>query len=308
MRTLYIAIVLILLAKTLGAQTFQTRNKIDLKVSFSLTAINQMHTYNYTLTNGATAQESVYVFDLLLLSTNVSISNLNASLNWTGIMFADASPQLIRWIAKIDNNTDDYINPLGHGASLSGFSFNSSNSLPGIITYYSEGWAPAPVFSSEDEVTDSIPGYTDLTPYGPGVVGKTVGPALPSKPFVAGVFLDTLLSYTHQSAALGWLKFKQDEDSDDDDEKPEDGIVNNLDKRLQKAKIELTRGDSVKARKELGKFLKKVERIRDRSEKAEQKNKEIDVAMTSEAYALLKYNGEYLLKRLPEKIKGGKHK
>ncbi|MFA5832452.1 MAG: hypothetical protein WDA22_03140 [Bacteroidota bacterium] len=302
MKILYAIITISLFVKILSGQTFETRNKIDLKIGFNLTVNNQIYNYNYSLTNSATAKESVYIFDLRL-PTNVPINNLNGPLNWGKVLFSD-SPQLIRWIADVDDETDHYgKNVIGHSVSLSDFSFNSSNSLPGILIYYSEGWAPAPVFEEGDE-TDTIPGYTDLTPYGPGVVGKTVGPVQPPIPFVHLSYLDTLIAYTHQSAALGWLKSKQDEDSDDGEEKPEDGIVNNLAKRLQKAKTELVRGDSVKARKELGKFLKKVETIHDRSVKAEQKKKEDDVIMTSESFALLKYNGEYLLERLPAKTKG----
>ena len=158
---------------------------------------------------------------------------------------------------------------------------------------------------------DSIPGYDDLTPYGPGIVGKTIGPVLPPTPFVALVFLDTLISYKHQSVTLGWLKSKRDDDCDED-EKPDDGIVKNLDKRLDKAKKELIQRDSVKARNELEKFVKKVERLWKRSQLArpqsgrdeDNNDKRDKVVMTSEAYALLKFNTEYLIDRLPAKQTG----
>jgi hypothetical protein len=129
--------------------------------------------------------------------------------------------------------------------------------------------------------------------------------------FSALVWLDTLLSYTQQSAELGWLRRGQDNDCDDD-ERPGDGIVKNMELRLQKAKRELTRGDSVQARKDLEKLAQKVERIWKRSQEEEKKHKrdrwdrKEDVIMTSEVYALLKYNTEYLIDRLPEKSKHGR--
>ena len=139
---------------------------------------------------------------------------------------------------------------------------------------------------------------------------RTIGPILPTEPFEAVVFLDTLLSYTHQSAELGWLGSGKDEDCDKD-ERPEVGIVHNIESRLRKAGRELERGDSVKARGELEKLVAKVERIWKRSEKQEgqregkdrkhrgERGKGEPVIMTSEGYALLKFNTEFLIERLP---------
>jgi hypothetical protein len=53
-----------------------------------------------------------------------------------------------------------------------------SESLPGMIQFYVEGEHPFPNFP-EFMAPDSIPGYDNLTPYGRGIVGKTVGPVLP---------------------------------------------------------------------------------------------------------------------------------
>ena len=140
--------------------------------------------------------------------------------------------------------------------------------------------------------------------------GRTIGPTAPPNPFIHLAFLDTLFSYTRQSAELGWLGKGKDEDCDKD-ERPEVGIVRNIESRLQKAGRELERGDSVKARGELEKLIAKVERIWKRSEKQEgqregkdrkhrgERGKGEPVIMTSEGYALLKYNTEFLIERLP---------
>ncbi|GJQ22204.1 MAG: hypothetical protein HBSIN02_25590 [Bacteroidia bacterium] len=128
--------------------------------------------------------------------------------------------------------------------------------------------------------------------------GLTIGPTAPPANFIPLAFLDTLLSYTRQSAELGWLGKERDDDCDED-EQPDDGLILNIEQRLTKAKRELMREDSVKARRELEKLVKKVERIWKRSQ--EEANRGRKGPMTSEAYALLKYNTEYLIERLPEK-------
>ena len=143
------------------------------------------------------------------------------------------------------------------------------------------------------------------------VKGITIGPTAPPISFVPITWIDTLLSYAQQSTDLGWLGKGRDDDCDDD-ERPESGIVKNIELRLQKAKRELTKGDSVQGRKELEKLVQKVERIRKRSQEEEKKHKrdrwekDSNVIMTGEAYALLKYNTEYLIDRLPEKSKNEK--
>jgi len=158
-------------------------------------------------------------------------------------------------------------------------------------------------FPNEEDIpnTDSIQNAVKFHDW-------TVGPAAPPSDFDASAWIDTLLSYTRQSAELGWLGSERDRDCDDD-ERPQDGIVKNIELQLLKAKRELTKGDSVQARKELEKLLQKVERIWKRSQEEEKKHKgdrwerKDNVIMASEAYALLKYNTEYLVDRLPREKK-----
>jgi len=290
------AIVAILLMNTLSAQDFQTRDKVSLNVGFDLARSNQIYNYSYSVSNGIAAQESVYVFDIRL-PNNVPITSQSTSSSWKKVFFS-AAPEIVRWHATVDRKSHHFKDLIGPGTSRSGFSFGS-NLLPGIVIYYSEGWAPAPVFE-EGEATDSIPGYSDLTAYGPGVVGKTVGPTQLPNPFNSLVFLDTLLSYIDQSHSLGWINNTRDDDAEQD-ENAEDGIVKNLDKRLTQTRDLIDKGKTDAARNRLEKFLDKVEKLWARQQKEEAKNrKNPKIIFTSEAYALLKYNGEYLLDHLTE--------
>jgi len=113
-------------------------------------------------------------------------------------------------------------------------------------------------------------------------------------------FLDTLLSYIDQSHSLGWINNTRDDDAEQD-ENAEDGIVKNLDKRLTQTRDLIDKGKTDAARNRLEKFLDKVEKLWARQQKEEAKNrKNPKIIFTSEAYALLKYNGEYLLDHLTE--------
>ena len=158
--------------------------------------------------------------------------------------------------------------------------------------------------------------------------------------------MDTIASYKHRSVALGWLSndksrerecektirgrgwYKKHEigkirrwevnGSWDFDKDWNNGIIGMLDKRLDMAKRALMRGDSVKARRELQIFVMEVELVYGlgekpdvRSKKQEARNKKSEVrgqkeVMTGEAYALLKYNAEYLIDRLPAERRRGR--
>jgi hypothetical protein len=145
--------------------------------------------------------------------------------------------------------------------------------------------------------------------------GWTIGPTAPPMVFEASVWIDTLLSYTRQSVDLGWLGSGRDDDCDND-EHPQDGIEKNIERRLVMAQRDLQRGDSVKARRDLEHLVNKVDRLWKRGQMVEKRHEHDRgdwwqhrkewVVMTSEAYALLKYNTDYLIDRLPEKESHGK--
>ncbi len=64
------------------------------------------------------------------------------------------------------------------GDSLINLSYHSPF-MPDIKEYYAEGEHPLPWFPEGEAPDTPLHGYDDLTPYGPGIVGKTVGPGLP---------------------------------------------------------------------------------------------------------------------------------
>ncbi len=310
---------------SLRAQSLEPGNRIDVSVAVAMQKMSQMQTeYSYTVSS---LQESVQKVWSYFVITNVSLNHVGKVYSPSKWEFGipDNTPKAeIRWV-----NIDEGIPP---GSSLTGFTFEATGT-PGIVNYYAEGYHNVPQWPGPVE-EDSIPGYDDLTPYGPGIVGKTVGPVEPPDLSVMTSILDTLISYKHQCLMLGWLRDDKSRKPDCDEimkgrdwykngefEKfrkwePDEswefdhdwnsGIVRVLDRRLDKTKRELSRGDSVRARKDLEIFVMEVEMLNNLSKKLEARNKQSEVRdrspiMASEAYALLKYNAEYLIDRLPER-------
>ncbi len=265
------------------AQVFEPGNKIRLEVRSIITKESaDQFSYEYSVRSRAESEQSVWIFKIIFDVQPDSVARLFSVQGWWAPVIPVEAPRF--WVSY-GAPENVRISP---GQVKRGFGLTIV-SIPGITDYYAEGYAPPPAWQGS-VAEDTIPGYDDLTPYGPGIVGKTVGPVLPPDPFMPLSFLDTLLSYARQSAQLGWLGRIRDDDCDED-ERPDDGVVRNIENRLQKARRELVRGDSVKARRELVKLVRKVDRLQRRGERV----------MTSEAYALLKYNTEYVIERLPER-------
>jgi len=243
--------------------------------------------YYYTVRNGNGARQRLITFSV---DHKTQINDLEApNHQWTADIIG--TRRLASWShSRVDpHGVLTSFNGIPSDSAASGFSFRSAG-LPTIVFSYSEGAAKTVYFPEEPPLdVDSLLDPLEIFPRN-SVSQTTVGPKQPEEAFDKTAFLDTLLSYTRQSAQLGWLGRIRDDDCDDD-ERPDDGVVRNIENRLQKARRELVRGDSVKARRELEKLIRKVDRLQRRGERV----------MTGEAYALLKYNTEYLIERLPER-------
>ncbi len=192
---------------------------------------------------------------------------------------------------------------IGIGKSAEGFGLHDSY-LPAIVRYFVKGYAPSSIsWDDPMQVPTDEQVRNDLLTN--SVIGYTIGPKINSSSANPLNLLDSLINYTRQSADLGWLGKGRDNDNDND-ELADNGIAKNIEQRYQRAKQELLSRDSVQARRELESLVQKIERIWKRSQEDEQREKrekkeKIEVIMTSESYALLKYNTEYVINLLPEK-------
>lgn len=155
-----------------------------------------------------------------------------------------------------------------------------SKGLPGIrIIEFDPDFELAYYFLPiEDEDMDNIqdPKYVDLDSISKLISykGLTVGPIAPPLNIIPLNWIDTLIFYTQRSRNLEWI------DSD--------GVLNSLKQKLENAKQQLQKRNINSAKNILQAFINEVEAQKDKH-------------LTSEAYALLKYNAEYLIEKLVAK-------
>jgi hypothetical protein len=269
----FLSLSIFLSAQEAITQDVIPRNKIKPRLQLSIEPLGDLLVYRFELTNDRSAEQPLWQFRLYL-SSHLKITNQTGPQGWESSYLNEKGVLMVFWGSPAQSD----IIP---GGSLRDFSI-TARSIPGIVQYYAEGYAPLPQGEA-----DSIPGYDDLTPYGPGIVGKTVGPVLPPEPFVPMTFLDTLVSYKHQAAALGWVG--------------QEGFVKQLDEKLDQSRDQLSKGHIKQARDKIEEFVKKLENEAKKTEK-DQDKKNDKKWVTSEGYALLKFNAEYLIEKLDEQI------
>ena len=197
------------------------------------------------------------------------------------------------------------IHGIAAGQKERGFSFKSKG-LPAIVDSILLGherteYSPPGDFDTEDIIAsfsrvrkEIKEQYKDK--FG-SIVRKTVGPAAPPADFKPIAFLDYIISLKHEAYDLGWIVQGRDDDKGkkEDEEK---GIIKSLDKKLEKAKAELVKGDTREAIEKLKSFIHEVEALYKKDKEEKHKKEEGHSHITSEAYALLKYNTIYLIEQL----------
>jgi hypothetical protein len=332
-KSLLISILLDAISLTLviaQQQPYPNLRHVETSATIHFDGKEQVHFYAYTVTNSNTNNGNIDE-----LAIDISKSPFSIEIDTIGLRFKnDGFTQGSFW--RHFPHVRDRIIPVGFTRSPEKWTASLSNSLTAtFFTTRSYAIRPGQSLSGFEMMSKGLPGIrrcivspffdvialfpdpadTTITYYVPPIdsvrnavkfYGRTIGPTAPPINFVPTTWCDTLLSYTHQSVELGWLGKQRDDDCDND-ERPEDGIIRNIERRLGNARRYLERGDSLKARKELETFVNKLERIWKRSQadkkvgKDEERGRQREAIMTSEAYALLKYNTEYLIDRLPGK-------
>jgi hypothetical protein len=151
------------------------------------------------------------------------------------------------------------------GSSLNGFTMKST-ALPAIVRYYLLGYNGTVCCEHIEQYSQNI--------YNNSVTGLTLGTRDTTITVGALQWLDTLTSYTTQSRTLGWIK----------DQSTADKYLGDF----ASAKKSLQQNNIAVARTTLQRILQNV-------------NTDSTSNITSEAYALLRYNTEYLVGKLPQR-------
>ncbi|MDI6765500.1 MAG: hypothetical protein QME52_01540 [Bacteroidota bacterium] len=161
-----------------------------------------------------------------------------------------------------DDNTMLHANQLITGSGI------QSVDLPGIKTIYAKGSNALGNVSSPQRTRESVINDVLINSYHT----QTVGPTSTPSPFDSLNFLDTLTSYTTQSRTLGWIT--------------EQSTAGKYTTFFDSAKVQLQRNAIRATRATLDTVLANA-------------NQDSSHALTSEAYALIYFNTEYLLNQLP---------
>ncbi len=186
--------------------------------------------------------------------------------NWT-------SGITVRGTAGWGSSDDPFM--IRPGQSLSGFEM-TSRGLPGIRSIMVEPFfRQTPVDEATDEDVERIKAIEKAIV----ITLKTVGPKAPPQNFVPIEFLNYLISLVHDSRKLGWIT--------------RDGAQHSLLAKLINAKRKLEEGDAKVAKNMLNAFLNEVE-----ATACQEFSCPGNKPLTSEAYALLFFNGQFLFDRL----------
>lgn len=214
--------------------------------------------YHYEIENSLNSAQRIWSF---LICTDAQLDSIVAPEGWRSSLTLGV--QDIRRVEWWASDTTDFIMP---GSTLRNLSISSPH-LPSILSYYAEGWFDLPKVNVEP---DSIVGGGNI--FERYKQGSAIGPKAPPVPFEPLQFLDTLISYKHQAFALGWIK--------------EEGIVTSLDAKLEAARPQII-ADRPSAKNILESFVNELDALNTQGDQ-----------ITSEAYALLKFNAQYLISQL----------
>lgn len=156
------------------------------------------------------------------------------------------------------------------GQSRSGFKMVSEG-IPAIVNYAAQAYNASPRFEMFSD-TDLETGLRNDIENN-AVWGRTIGPADPPTLFNALTFLDTLKSYVMQSRTLSWIA--------------SDAIANKYARLLDTARANLMANIRGVTKAKLDSVLINV-------------HADSASTLTSEAYALIRFNTEYVLNKLRE--------
>jgi len=247
------------------SSTFLPSNHLTVNVRFTISKDDSLR-YSYTFINNSKSEQSIAKITLLGGTQNYST---NEPYDWI-LLNNRYGHQGVFWILPPRNPwIDQETRMIKPGETWSGFKVSSVNT-PSIINYYLQGYRRFPHDYSDSSVTDEEL-YQDMLSN--SIKGYTIGPSELSNPFTPLNFLDTLIGYTNTSRSLGWIK--------------EQPTANKYLGYFSSARTKLVQSDSVGARNVLLQVLSDV-------------NVDSTSLFTSEAYALLRYNTEYLVNKLPQ--------
>jgi hypothetical protein len=242
---------------------FPSRQEIDVLVGARVEENLNHCTYEYQVRSLETSKQNVEEFFVEFISIVDTITSPNG---WMGfISDLDFEKNIVMW------GSDDTTFDISPNNQLGGFVFVSSG-LPTIVSFYCRGAIELPIYP--DGGAPPLDSVIGVDIFENSKSGFTIGPTTPPTPFNALTFLDTITSYISESRTLGWIT--------------NDPTASKYKRLIDTARFHLQANNRGVAKAKLDSVMVSVYP---------------DSAaglITSEAYALLRFNTEYLLKKLSD--------
>jgi hypothetical protein len=265
---LMVIVLLIVVGHAYGQQPACVTPRADLvnpKVEASVSELAGSFVYRYRVTNQIGAQQRLISFAVETL---------------TGPLPTQASPP--NWVAhgRLASSSflvwDTFVEPRGlaAGESTTGFSLTTA-APPAIVRYLAWNDVELPTFP---DGVDPECENNDI--FVNSYKGTTVGPKGRPEPFVPIEALNQLIALLHDSRRHQWIR--------------RDGVHQSMLTKLTTAKRRLEAGDVAGAKNNVSAFVSQVA-----GASCEDFECHGNPPASSEAYALLYFNGRYLAERLP---------
>ncbi|MBM4162476.1 MAG: hypothetical protein FJ217_15415, partial [Ignavibacteria bacterium] len=242
-------------------------NRLSVSVRCRAWIVSDSLVYQYDWTNAPTSRQRMTNFALSGIRKDFQSLEPNG---WRFLGVWDDQP-IAGW--KVED-AFELKKSLAAGSSQEGVQIRSEG-IPRTVKFIVQGLRPIQHLSLED--LDPVRARESFRNdfFNNSVAGTTIGPADPPIPFVPLEFLDTLRSFATQSRSLGWIK----------DQPTAERYLG----YLSSARTALQQNNASAARSALKQILRDVE-------------VDSSTTLTSEAYALLRFNTEYLLNQLPSEV------
>ena len=264
--------------------------KIEIDANVTYDSLTSMFYYDYAMTNDPKNRGEVEKFTLIIWRDSASTVAYDTSgLQFAGDTFSENTfrkdfQYLGSWIVPVgivslpegwegwefgrqpELEVHKYAAFLKPGQSVAGIDL-MSRGLPGVRECYVTPDFNVDVYLPNEENIETIDSIENSTAY----VGLTVGPWAPPARFDPLVLLDTLASYIRESRGEGWITFEV--------------VSEKYQLLLARTKKEIQRSDLKAAILSLHEVLSDAETDRTR-------------LLKPEAYALIRYNTEYLIRQM----------
>ena len=253
---------------TLVTVVWEPATKIHPALGFQMQRLREdTFKYEYSVTNNSSSEQRLVEFGLEGTGGGVDSTRNGWSIHFVKKINVNAG------IASSEDAGRFYWaggKGLGRGVTTSGFKI-LSNDLPGITNAFFTGNAPLISLPDEGPSFELQRRIAELNEYPLNrVLMRTVAPL--SIPVEALAVIDSLLSYISQSKLLGWIA--------------DDATASRYLVSLNTARLRLEQDEIAGVRAALLQVL-------------ENADTDSSTTLSSEAYALLRYNTEYLLSQLP---------